>query len=501
MSESFQSQPPQSGSAAKQPAGDPTDRRMVRADLLGDHSHQTTCGVQVHVWQRNGKYLARGRYQGKRYGEDLGSDSVQAAANLRRLMVDIENGCYVRPSEKRKRPLKCNTVPQLSVRELCSEFLTEKRRTVGKETSDTYRSRLVPVIEFSEQAESRRRWPRAMDLDREFAIALKVYLHERIATRNGRPSANEAPMSPRQMYNVMDCARSMFHWAKRPDVNKLPSPFVNPLSKEIVGNKLRQDPLRPIKLPLECRIELVHEMDLWQLIHLVIPFVLPLRPEDYVGLLISEVNFDHCLLTFATRLGGRDFNKGRQSFITPFPPEFVPLLRICIGHRVDGPLLRSRAVFEGRRRPLLSVDCSADIGLHLDRALIESPKDAIQTSQDQKLLFRRLLRKMGGVSEDGMAKEFKRLFVKLGIGTNIRFYDLRGSVNTEMDRAGVSHLVQRYVTGHTLGDILNEYVSLDPAAEMQKYFDFISPLLKAVAERSAQLGIVARYKVGKRFSP
>ena len=39
-------------------------------------------------------------------------------------------------------------------------------------------------------------------------------------------------------------------------------------------------------------------MDLWQLCHFAIPLVLPLRPEDYTGLLVSEVDFDQHVLRF-----------------------------------------------------------------------------------------------------------------------------------------------------------------------------------------------------------
>ena len=85
---------------------------------------------------------------------------------------------------------------------------------------------------------------------------------------------------------------------------------------------------------------MVRRMDSWQLCQLAIALVLPLRPEDYTGLLISEVDFNERVLNFGTRLGGWDFNKGQQSFRTSFPPEMEPLLRRCVDGRSDGPLLR-----------------------------------------------------------------------------------------------------------------------------------------------------------------
>jgi hypothetical protein len=215
--------------------------------------------------------------------------------------------------------------------------------------------------------------------------------------------------------------------------------------------------------------------------------VLPLRPEDYAGLLVSEVDFDRHVLTFGTRLAGRDFNKGRQSFQMPFPPEFAPLLRMCAGGRVAGPLLVRRAVWNGNNRARLQAASQAEVETHFERALQSARAGEVQADQDLKRLFRRLLLDLGGVSQDALAKEFKQLLSQLSPAVTARFYDLRASCTTELERSGVSHLVQRYVTGHTTSDIMYEYSSLDPCGQMQKYFDFIRPLLTAIEERMMAL--------------
>lgn len=464
-------------------------RRMVRSELLGQHTHQTVCGKSIHIWQRAGKFIARGYVDGKRFGETLGEDPKDAAARLRRLMVEIENQAYLRPSDKTKRPLARSAVPRLKIRELADDFLAEKRKTRGSETASDYRARLVPLIEFAESSQARRTWQLAQDIDRDFAIALKAFLHRRKVTPNGRPSAQERPMAPGQVFNILDCSRSLLNWAKNPAVNRLPSNFVNPFDKEIVGSRPAKDPLRRPAFPMQRRIELVRHMDLWQLSHLAFAMVLPLRPEDYTGLLISEVDFDEQLLGFGTRWQGRDFNKGRLSFVTPFPPEIVPLISVCVSGRSDGPLLRKRTVFEKTRRPELPIKSPDDVVGHIERSLAVAPAETIENEQDQKVLIRRALRRMGGVSPNSLAKEFKGLLAKSGLPP-ARFYELRGSINTELNDAGVSHLVQRYVTGHSTRDILNAYVSLDPAAEMQKHFDHIQPLLQAITTRTGELGLM-----------
>ena len=472
----------QSSAAGKRP--------MVRSELLGQHTHATTVGVNVQIYRRNDNYLARGRLDRKRFGETLGAEVNKAVSRLRRLLVEIEDGSYVRPSERRGRPLDRSSTPRLTIRQLADEFLLDKRRVRGVGTASNYRGRLEPVIEFSERPESRRQWPVALDIDREFALQLKGFLHDRMTSRNGRPSAAETKLSATHIRNILDCARTMLSWGKKPANNKLPSYFANPIDQDIVGVKPPKDPLRSVPLPLETRAAIIAEMDLWQLAHFAIPFVLPLRPEDITGLLITEVDFRKRQFRFGTRFQGRDFNKGRQSFVCPFPIEIVPFLRICQGRRREGPLLRKRTAFDGRRPAKLHVNSTEDLATEIDKAFGRAESGSVLTPQDQKRLVRKTLRTMGGVSEDSLSKEFKALVQKRGEGIKVaRFYDLRGSANTELNRSGASHLFQLYLTGHSTGEILNEYVPLDPHGEMSAYFRHIQPLLTAMTERGRQLGL------------
>src|SRR5256885_5566117 len=93
--------------------------RMVAATLLGAHEHQTACGKRVQIWQRGDRYLVRGRHGGHQFGETLSGDRDQAASDLRRLLVSIEDGTFQPASERRRRPVKSGSVPRLTVRELC----------------------------------------------------------------------------------------------------------------------------------------------------------------------------------------------------------------------------------------------------------------------------------------------------------------------------------------------------------------------------------------------
>ena len=283
-------------------------RRMVRAELMGSRTHRTMNGVSIHVYQRDGKFLARGRYNKQAFGETLGANEERAVSRLRHILTEIETGSYVRPSAASKRPMGNGTIPQLSMRHLINEFLVEKRKTNGASTAKDYRNRLAPILDFAESQNALRQWRLAADIDREFAVELRVFLTNRLVTRNGHPNSDQKMMSPRQVRNCMETFRMALAWALRADVRKLPPDFVNPVTKDVIGQSPRKDPLRKSKLPMSRRIELINSMDEWQLLHLSLSMILPVRFEDVAGALISDIDFHDKVLHLGTRFGDCDFN-------------------------------------------------------------------------------------------------------------------------------------------------------------------------------------------------
>jgi len=461
---------------------------MVRAELMGGHTHETLGGPRVHIWLRSGSFLARGRHEGRAFGETLGGDKAGATARLRQILNEIENGSFVRPSEANRRVLKKSKSARLDLRQILGEFLAEKQQARGKQTAETYRSRLMPVLDFAELPPHRRRWPLAMDVDRDFVVELRSFLMNYRTTRNGRIGGTPKTLSVRQVQNVLECLRAAMAWARRGDVRKLPAEWANPLTQELIGTPPGKDPLREDKLPPDIRARLVASMDRWQLCHLALSLVLPLRPEEAAGLLIGDVDFEKSWLEIGTRLGGGDFTKGRSSFKLPFPDELGPLLRACIGGRAEGPLLRARQAFEGGRRPK-AIAARQDLVRLYERKLLEARPGSIQAEQDRKQVFRRLLRELGGVSADRMASEFKKLVAAIGVSNGATLYTLRSSVTTAMKDANLPHLEMRYLTSHSTDDILNQYASLDPVRAMCQYFGTIRPLLAAIAGRASALGL------------
>jgi integrase len=256
----------------------------------------------------------------------------------------------------------------------------------------------------------------------------------------------------------------------------------------LVGTPPAKNPLREDKLPLEVRAQIVGAMDRWQLCQLSPSLVLPLRPDEAAGLLIGDVNFERGWLEFGERLRGVNFTKGKTAFVLPIPDELRPILGACIADRAEGPLLRSRRAFAAGKghEPVRALDHLVQL---YDAEVLGQPPDAVQAEQDRKLLFRGLLRRLGGVTEDAMNKEFKKLLTLVGVKNGATLYTLRSSVTTAMHRANLPHLEMRYLTGHTTSDILNEYTSLDPVGAMRRYFDTIRPLLVAIKQRSDDLGL------------
>jgi hypothetical protein len=461
---------------------------MVRAELLGAHSHRTLCGVTVHIWKRRDNYLARGRIDGAAFGHTLGCDTLTATSRLRHLLGDIESGAFIRPSERVARSVGEGRPARLTLRQLIAEFIAEKRKVRGRKTGETYKSRLLPVLDFAELPASQKRWRLALDIDREFVVALRAFLFAQNTTRNGRLGGVARPLSARQIVNILQCLRGALAWARRGDVRKLPADWANPLTPDLVGAPPAKDPLREDKLPLSTRVMLVDVMDGWQLSHLALSLVLPLRPEEAAGLLVTDVDFDKCWLSIGTRFNGGDFTKARTSFKLPFPDALKPLLAFCVGSRSEGPLLSSRKAFEGPRGAS-GIGSAAPLQELYEREL-QASRTAVQAEQDRKAAFRGVLKKVGGVSTDRMAAEFKKVLADAGVVNGASLYTLRAAVTTAMNGANLPHLEMRYLTGHSTSDILNDYATLDPVRAMGMYFGTIRPLLDAITRRASELGLL-----------
>jgi len=463
---------------------------MVRATLGGRHTHGASDGTEVHVWLRDGKYLARGSSQGQRFGQKLGADVQEAEIRLRALLGEIDRGAFRRASDRTQQAIRTGLVPKLTLAELANTFLADVRGRKGKNTAETYADRLAPGLEFAERHP--KRWPFADRIDRAFATELKTYLFQRRTTANGQALATTQRMAPGQILNVMGCWGTMIHWAARQENHLLPLGFANPFTHDVVGQRPRRDPLAPPTFPLDLRVQLVGVMDAWQLACLALPLVLPERPEDFVGLLVSEVDRGQRFLHFGTRCAGDDTTKAGVSFHVPYPPELDSILGWLIGSRTAGPLLRTRNILVRGKVPALVVATPAELDARFDKYLARFPADDTTCVQDRKRYFRRFLLKLGGVSTDTLAREFHAVLRQVRPELSARFYEIKGSTTTDMKDAGVDYITRMYLTGHALSDeILAAYESQRLREHTARYYLHLAPLLAAIVQRADQLGIAS----------
>jgi integrase len=460
---------------------------MVRAELMGRHSHRSTSGTTVHISFRDETYLARGRFERKQFGKALGKTRESAEVCLRQLLSELDSGSFIPPRENRSRPLASLRSPLLTFAELADRFLAEKRKLLGQSCMRDYLARLEPALEFLELKENRMRYPLARDLDRNFALDFKVYVGRRVVTRNGKTGGKPKPISERQVQNVMETVRSALNWGRKLEIGLLPLTFANPVTREIVGEKAKPDPFREQVFPLADRVRMADKMDCWELCTIGLAMVLPARPEELCTRLISDVDWGKKLIRFGTGLGGVDFTKSRTKYCLPITEEMIPLLRACIDGRSEGPLLCKRAIWDDSKYPKHVVNNRADVEGLIGEAILKDKSGSLITPHDRKKRYQRILTELGGMKPDDLRAAFLAVRNRAGISRG-RLYDLRHAVSTDLNLAGVRFLEERFLTGHETNDIMNDYVSLDPHGEFAKYIGYAKPLFEAVLRRGSKLG-------------
>ena len=471
-------------------AGSAGSRKMIKAELAGRHSHVAQNGIRVNIYKRNDKYIARGRIDGAAFGKTLDAEELKAEAGLRELLSDLDRESFVRPSEQVRREVRRRRSPRLTIRELVDEFLRAKRRLRGDKTAKDYKSRLMHLLAFSERAKVERKYRFASEIDFEFVLEYREFLTQRQTTRNGKPNGKLRHLAPNHVRLIIETLGTVLSWATKPEVALLPASFVSPCTTEVAGKRTNKDPLRLTPLPFAKRTAIVEQTDEWELCHLAFSLVLPVRPDEVTGLLISDVDFENRRLIFGSRMGGRDFNKGQQEFTIPLAQELLDIATRCTDGRTAGPLLQNRRHFSRGDRSSTYPRHDNDLNVILERFVTEKNL-RLTCAADWKRAYRKFLRSLGGVSSNMLSKAFRKVADRSDIATGIRFYDTRASVTTEMEHSGISHLVQRYVTGHTTSDILNDYVSLDPQREMEKYYGSIASLLEAISNRLNELRLTS----------
>jgi len=467
----------------------PDPRPWVKAEIGGRHEHISDAGHKITIVERNGNLMARFRVDGAQRCKTLGTPGIKSENALARLKVQLEDKTYIPPSEQRSRRYQTAAIPKLKLPELANAYLLDVRARDGRRTADTYGSRLDHVVAFWDVAGNRRKWRFAADLDRDFVVALKIFLNQREVSRNGRPGCATARMASRTIRECVDTLRRMLAWAMRPDVRKLPSDFVQPVTSDLRISKPQKDPARANPIPIERRIAMVKLMDTYQLTHLIYPLVLAIRPEDLAGAVVEDFDLQSGIWRIGDRFEGRDFTKGHVTYHVPLPNIVAELARIAAGDATGGPMFRSRAVWRGTRQPRCPFRSNEEL-MELVRSELRRRGRDVQTPQDEKKVIREMIVRGGGVGKKAISNELARLMREVGVPRDVPPYRLKAAVTSDLQASGLNLLDLRYLTGHTTTDIMNEYAVLDPAKAMNKFSETIGPLLDAVRQRAIELKLV-----------
>ena len=229
-----------------------SSRQMVSAELGGKHTHETLSGEKVHIWQRSGSYMARGRRAGKQFGEALGPDPKVASSTLRRVLTEIEDGTYVSPSDPVRRLRKRRQgaiVTRVSLDDLLDRYIAETLQRRSKGTARRYENWLDHVRAYLARPGAAKKTCLAIDVTEEMVRDLTRFLCDRQIPRNGHANSQRRSMSPKGVRDVLEAWRRALTFGQKKGL--LPAEFNNPVTPELIGQKPKADPIRPIPFPVQ----------------------------------------------------------------------------------------------------------------------------------------------------------------------------------------------------------------------------------------------------------
>jgi hypothetical protein len=462
---------------------DPQQRQMNKAEINGRHEFLIDHNWSAQLYERDGRLILRWRSDGRQHGHTLHAKSgMDAELEIRKLLEQIAAGLYRRKPRSQRNQAR---VPdRLSFEDLIGRFVDAKRESHGENTASNYASRLRHVQEFAATSAAKAKARDAASIDVSFVQDLKAFLATRKVSRNGRAGGEKQLMSAKHQKNVLETLRDCLAWAKQPAVHLLPASFCNPITVTMMPVVSGKPLVRPNPIPLDRRIAMVNKMDAWQLKTLCTLVSLPTRFEDVSGALITDFDLDTGEWRIGSRFDNNDFNKNRTEVRFPLPPILIDLLRLNRGDRAEGPMFLRRA-----RPTRLSTWSSREaFGRHVEKRLVDASRCHVATAQDRKKLIRAEIKRCGGVSTDAISREISRLLATVGV--TARPYALREATTDDLKRSGAKDLELRYLTQHVVDDILATYASLDPQQPMERYFDYIAPLLDAMRLRAEELGLL-----------
>jgi integrase len=449
------------------------NRKMVKSCINGQDCFEAADGTKVSIYRRGNKFMGRGRFNGKQFGQQLGKTEGEAAVKLRSVLHELDNGIFIPPSLQRKQAVRRRVANvSLDLGELVNQFLNHVGKTKGAKTKTAYLDRLRPVLEFEDKPENRRRWPKASAIDGDFVTELLAWL--RITTfqdKSGQPRFRKE----KTVRNILEALRTCLNWARRAENRLLPSDFEMPVTQERLGIEAPKDPYRPNPLSEQDKIRIVNAATDYELVVIALFILLADRADELAGICIGDVDLKRRHLLFGINNPDLNFTKGHTAFRIPYPAALDGLINRMINGRAQGPLIRQvTAQIRGNNQPV-------DLIAAWNAEAIRVPL-MVRTPNDKKALFRRVMRENGGASADNIGKLFAKIAKRAGL-KNIQPGFCRDSATQLMLRSGMSHLALRYLTSHSTNDIINTYTGLDIDDEIGRYFSMVPNLVQAIAIR------------------
>lgn len=321
-----------------------------------------------------------------------------------------------------------------------------------------YRSALIGhYLAFAELPENSRRWPFAMNADREFALGLARFLRARSVSPNGRGgTAGGHPMKSGGF--VIDAVRSLYAWAADPDRGQLLGDgFRNPFLRKASQRGQSRDPFGEPDVTSAMAQLLFEACDDYQL--------RLFAPMTFYGLRASEPAYlfgeyvDDLWLRVPCNPEIGYTTKGKRDKRLPL----LEPLRQLLGAPRPGLLFLRRSVAEGKERPPLLGSSLAQLEAEFQKRVRQSPG---ASAVDRQKVRDKVLKEAGATSYDRIEAEFQSLARRLDWPSTATLKDLRHLFATTMAAAGMPEPYRQYLMGHaTTTAVIGIYTHLNRLRE------------------------------------
>lgn len=375
---------------------------------------------------------------------------------------------------------------KLGHEDLVDRFLADLhcRANAGELAAATvtrYATALAHYRQYYERPEIRKRHPTAVNVNRDFRLALAAEL----ATDPYRYCRTDKKGTV-QIGPVFDALRAMFNWAADPDRgNLLADGFRNPFNRaERPQRQAARDPFGEPDITIGMATEFISACDAYQLPLFATLILYGLRAAEPLYLFREQLND---LWLKVNCLPELDYlTKGQRDKRFPLVPPLSDLFNEQSDDR-NGLIFTRRSAMSVCRQTSLfgaSLTTLSDEFRRRCRA-IGSP-----SAVDRKRVREHLLRDAGGLNYDQIEHEFQAIATRLKWPSAATLKDFRHLFSTCLENAGVPEFYRRYFMGQSPGRAaIVTYTHLN---ELEQQFakavrNGLAPIVATITDRAAEL--------------